>query len=258
MAVIRTVDLHKIYDEDTVPVHALNGVSLAVEEGEFTAIVGPSGSGKTTLLNMIGGLDKPSRGSVFIDEQDITSYSDNQLIDFRLKHIGFVFQAYNLIPVLTAYENVEFIMLLQKRPKEERRVRAMELLRAVGLEEKTEKRPTELSGGQQQRVAVARALASKPRFVLADEPTANLDMKHKNQFWKTVMQLRSQGKGGIIVSHEIQVPDGLFNNIIGINNGKILMSGEPMDILQPQNLELLYETPMKVLHNGMYIAFPSI
>ncbi len=222
MAVIRTVDLHKTYDENSVPVHALNGVSLAVNEGEFTAIVGPSGSGKTTLLNMIGGLDKPSRGSVFIDEEDITRYSDNQLIDFRLKHIGFVFQAYNLIPVLTAYENVEFIMLLQKRPKEERKARAMELLRAVGLEEKTEKRPTELSGGQQQRVAVARALASKPRFVLADEPTANLDSKSTAGLLDLMQELnQSENATFIFSTHDQRVIDRA-RRVLTLEDGKIV------------------------------------
>ncbi len=222
MAVIRTVDLHKIYDEDTVPVHALNGVSMAVDEGEFTAIVGPSGSGKTTLLNMIGGLDKPSRGSVLIDEQDITEYSDNQRIDFRLKHIGFVFQAYNLIPVLTAYENVEFIMLLQKRPKEERKARALELLEAVGLQEKIDKRPTELSGGQQQRVAVARALASKPRFVLADEPTANLDSKSTAGLLDLMQELNQSEKATFIFStHDQRVIDRA-RRVLTLEDGKIV------------------------------------
>ncbi len=222
MAVIRTVDLHKIYDEDTVPVHALNGVSMAVDEGEFTAIVGPSGSGKTTLLNMIGGLDKPSRGTVYIDEEDITLYSDNQRIDFRLKHIGFVFQAYNLIPVLTAYENVEFIMLLQKRPKEERKARALELLEAVGLQEKIDKRPTELSGGQQQRVAVARALASKPRFVLADEPTANLDSKSTAGLLDLMQELNQSEKATFIFStHDQRVIDRA-RRVLTLEDGKIV------------------------------------
>lgn len=222
MAVIRTVDLYKIYDENTVPVHALNGVNLSVDEGEFTAIVGPSGSGKTTLLNLIGGLDKPSRGKVLIDEQDITTYSDNQLIDFRLNHIGFVFQAYNLIPVLTAYENVEFIMLLQKRPKEERKARAMELLESVGLHDKIDKRPTELSGGQQQRVAVARALASKPRFVLADEPTANLDSKSTAGLLKLMHDLnRNENATFIFSTHDQRVIDQA-RRVVSLEDGKIV------------------------------------
>jgi len=175
MAVIKTKGVEKTYNPEQIPVKALKGVDLEVSEGEFTAIVGPSGSGKTTLLNIIGGLDRPSQGYVEVGGEDISKMSDNELIDFRKEHIGFVFQAYNLIPVLTAKENVEFVMLLQQRPKAERDARVKELLQAVGLEDKIDKRPSELSGGQQQRVAVARALAPKPTFILADEPTANLD-----------------------------------------------------------------------------------
>jgi putative ABC transport system ATP-binding protein len=175
MSVIKLENVYKTYDEAKIPVPALNGISLAIEAGEFTAVVGPSGSGKTTLLNIIGGLDRPSSGHVEVGGMDIDQLGDNQLIEFRKNHIGFVFQSYNLIPVLTALENVEFVMLLQNRPAEKRRQRAVELLRAVGLEDKMDKRPGELSGGQQQRVAVARALAPKPAFILADEPTANLD-----------------------------------------------------------------------------------
>ncbi|MEL6639272.1 MAG: ABC transporter ATP-binding protein [Bacteroidota bacterium] len=175
MKVIAANQLSKVYNPHKIPVHALNGVDLEIEEGEFTAIVGPSGSGKTTLLNIIGGLDRPTEGQIAVGGKDISQLSDNQLINFRKNNIGFVFQAYNLIPVLTARENVEFVMLLQNRSKAERERRTLELLRAVGLEDKIDKRPSELSGGQQQRVAVARALAPKPTFVLADEPTANLD-----------------------------------------------------------------------------------
>jgi len=173
--VIKTSGLSKTYTNTAVPVEALKDVSLEFKQGEFTAIVGPSGSGKTTFLNVIGGLDKPTKGNVIIDDVDIASMKESQLFDFRLKHIGFVFQAYNLIPVLTATENVSFIMLLQKRPKEEMNKRAKEMLEQVGLSDKLDVRPNKLSGGQQQRVAVARALASRPDFVLADEPTANLD-----------------------------------------------------------------------------------
>lgn len=173
--IIETRGLEKIYDPTQIPVHALRGVDLQVVKGEFTAIVGPSGSGKSTLLHIIGGLDTPTKGSVLVGGHDISQMSDAQLVEFRKKHIGFVFQSYNLIPVLTALENVEFIMLLQNKDKEERQKRAISLLESVGLADKIDKRPNELSGGQQQRVAVARALASKPSFVLADEPTANLD-----------------------------------------------------------------------------------
>jgi len=175
MAVIETIGLTKIYNETIVPVKALNEVSLSFEQGEFTSIVGPSGSGKTTLLNMLGGLDKPSKGNILINQKDITQLKERQMIDYRLKHIGFVFQSYNLIPVLTAVENVSFIMLLQKQSRKVIEKRAREILEQVGLGDRLNARPAQLSGGQQQRVAVARALASRPDFVLADEPTANLD-----------------------------------------------------------------------------------
>ncbi len=175
MKIIRTENLTKVYNDQSLPVKAVNNVSLSFGEGEFTAIVGPSGSGKTTFLNLIGGLDKPTEGNIFIGDTDITLLSDSKLIDFRLHNIGFVFQSYNLLPVLTAKENVSFIMLLQKQKQAEMDARAEELLRQVGLEDKMNVRPGKLSGGQQQRVAVARALASRPRFILADEPTANLD-----------------------------------------------------------------------------------
>jgi putative ABC transport system ATP-binding protein len=175
MSIIKTKGLSKTYNADTIPVHALRDVSIEFEKGEFTTVRGPSGSGKTTLLNMIGGLDDPTDGTVEIDGVRITGMKEKKLIDFRLNNIGFVFQAYNLIPVFTAYENVSFIMLLQKRSKQEMKERAEELLTAMGLKDKFNSRPKELSGGEQQRVAVARALASRPKFILADEPTANLD-----------------------------------------------------------------------------------
>ncbi|AXI99427.1 putative ABC transport system ATP-binding protein [Cyclonatronum proteinivorum] len=175
MIILKTTNLSKVYNPDTVPVHALKDVSISFEKGEFTSIVGPSGSGKTTLLNMLGGLDNPTSGTVEVDGQVITGMKDGALIDFRLHNIGFVFQHYNLIPVFTALENVSFIMLLQNRKKDEMEARARNLLEAVGLGERLDARPKQLSGGQQQRVAVARALASEPKFILADEPTANLD-----------------------------------------------------------------------------------
>lgn len=176
---IRTViDAHNIsktYNAKTIPVYAINSVHLHLKEGEFTALVGPSGSGKTTLLNLIGGLDSPDSGNIFINGTDITKLSKGQLIDFRLYNIGFVFQSFNLVPVLTAKENAEFIMLLQGIKRKEREKRLLQLFKEIGLEDKINVRPAQLSGGQQQRVAVARALASKPDFILADEPTANLD-----------------------------------------------------------------------------------
>ena len=192
MAVIKLDKVSKIYDAGKIPVQALNQVNLEIEAGEFTAIVGPSGSGKTTLLNIIGGLDRPSGGDIEVGGVDVDQLSDNKLIDFRKDHIGFVFQSYNLIPVLTAIENVEFVMLLQKRSRKERLERARELLQAVGLDDKMDKRPSELSGGQQQRVAVARALAPKPSFILADEPTANLDSTSAGNLLDIMAKLNAQ------------------------------------------------------------------
>lgn len=173
--VIDAHNISKVYNPKTIPVYAINNVHLHLMESEFTALVGPSGSGKTTLLNLIGGLDTPDSGNIFINGTDITKLSQGQLIHFRLHNIGFVFQSFNLIPVLTAKENAEFIMLLQGAKKNEREKRMLQLFKDIGLEDKMHVRPAQLSGGQQQRVAVARALASKPNFILADEPTANLD-----------------------------------------------------------------------------------
>jgi len=175
MSLIELNQVSKIYDETIVPINAVDNVDLKIDKGEFTAIVGPSGSGKTTMLNLIGGLDQPTSGNIIVDGTDISTYKPDALINFRLHHIGFVFQAYNLIPVFTAKENVEFIMLLQNISKAVREKKAIEFLQAVGLGDRVNSTPAELSGGQQQRVAVARALASTPSFVLADEPTANLD-----------------------------------------------------------------------------------
>lgn len=177
MSIIGVSNLTKTYHESDVPVQALKAVSFSVEPGEFTAIVGPSGSGKSTLLNLLGGLDAPTDGDVVIDGVNLGSLKPYQQIDFRLNQVGFVFQSYNLIPVLTAQENIEFIMELQNRPRKEQKERAESLLEMVGLTGRAHHRPAQLSGGEQQRVAVARALASKPKFILADEPTANLDSR---------------------------------------------------------------------------------
>jgi len=221
MGIIVTKDLHKVYSETKVPVNALNGVSITFEEGEFTAIVGPSGSGKTTLLNMIGGLDTPTRGEVHINGTNVTGLSSKKLIDFRLHNIGFVFQSYNLIPVLTALENVEFIMQLQGVPKSERRKRAIELLTAVGLEDKINNRPGDISGGQQQRVSVARALASHPRFILADEPTANLDSRSTAELLDIMLRMNEQYKTTFIFStHDQRVMDRA-RRIVTIEDGKV-------------------------------------
>ena len=222
MNVIETNNLFKIYQQGEIEVRALNDVSINFKQGEFTAIVGPSGSGKTTFLNAIGGLDTPTSGKVIIHNTDITELKSNQLIDFRLRNIGFVFQAYNLIPVLTAKENVEFIMLMQGNSPAERKLRSDELLNAVGLGDKLNRRPGQLSGGQQQRVAVARALASKPQFVLADEPTANLDSISTSNLLDIMYRLNQEEKMTFIFStHDQRVIDRA-KRIITLEDGKVL------------------------------------
>ena len=221
MVVIETKELEKIYNPKKIPVHALRGVDMQIEKGEFTAIVGPSGSGKTTLLNLIGGLDTPTGGTVKISGKDISELSDSQMIKFRKNHIGFVFQSYNLIPVLTARENVEFIMMLQKESKSERLKVADDLLDAVGLQDKKDKRPGELSGGQQQRVAVARALASKPEFILADEPTANLDSQSTSDLLDMMATLnKEEGMTFVFSTHDQRVIDRA-RRVITLIDGKI-------------------------------------
>ena len=195
---------------------------MKIEKGEFTAIVGPSGSGKTTLLNIIGGLDQLTNGSIVIDGINISSLTGNALIEFRKNNIGFVFQSYNLVPVLTAKENVEFIMLLQGVPKEERDKRTLDLLAEVGLSDKVDKRPSQLSGGQQQRVAVARALASHPRFVLADEPTANLDSTSTSNLLQIMKDLNEkEGMTFVFSTHDQRVIN-VARRIITVEDGKVI------------------------------------
>ena len=225
--IIETTAITKIYNPDTVPVYAINGVDLKISEGEFTALVGTSGSGKTTLLNMIGGLDHPTAGKVVIAGVDITKMPESKLIDFRLQNIGFVFQAYNLIPVLSAQENVEFVMLLQKRSPVERQRRAVELLTSVGLADKLNKRPNELSGGQQQRVAVARALASRPRFILADEPTANLDSASTSNLLDIMADLNKVNNMTFIFSTHDQRVIEKAHRVITLVDGKIESDTRP-------------------------------
>ncbi len=226
MNIITTRDVKKVYNPKTIPVNALRGVNLTIKKGEFTAIVGPSGSGKTTLLNIIGGLDRPTSGYIEVGGEDISNLSDNQLIDFRRDNIGFVFQAYNLIPVLTAFENVEFVMLLQKKSRQERAQRANELLDAVGLVDNKNRRPSQLSGGQQQRVAVARALASRPNFVLADEPTANLDSKSTNQLLDIMARLNKEENMTFVFStHDQRVIDRA-RRVVTLDDGVIVSDKE--------------------------------
>ncbi len=221
MKVLELRHVNKIYNSTEVKVHAVNDVSLDFMEAEFTCIVGPSGSGKTTLLNLIGGLDIPTSGEIVIGCTNLSKLRSSHLIDFRLNNIGFVFQSYNLIPVLTALENVEFILLLQKKSKAERQLRAIELLTQVGLGDKIHKRPGELSGGEQQRVAVARALASRPRFILADEPTANLDTKSTENLLDIMEHMNhEEGMTFIFSTHDARVVSKA-HRVITIEDGRV-------------------------------------
>jgi putative ABC transport system ATP-binding protein len=222
MKVIDIKNVQKIYDETEVAVRAVDGVTLSFNEAEFAAIVGPSGSGKTTLLNLIGGLDVPTSGEILIGGTNLSTLRSSELIDFRLNNIGFVFQSYNLIPVLSAKENVEFIMSLQGWPKTDRDNRTSELLQAVGLSDRINSRPAKMSGGQQQRVAVARALASRPKFVLADEPTANLDSKSATTLLEIMEKLNHEEKITFIFStHDARVVK-MAHRVITLEDGKVV------------------------------------
>ena len=221
--VIVTEDLTKTYSANDVPVYALRGINLTITAGEFTAIVGPSGSGKTTFLNIISGLDQPTEGKVWLSEELLSNMSGRQLSDFRRDNIGFVFQAYNLIPVLTVGENIEYIMLLQGIPKLERHQRVVDILEVVGLAGYIDRKPPQLSGGQQQRVAIARAMVSQPTIILADEPTANLDSKTGSELLDMMYQLNKRtGMTFVFSTHDqtvmeraqrlITLKDGLIDN----------------------------------------------
>lgn len=217
--IVEALEIKKTYMLGKVPVEALRGINLKVERGEFLSVLGPSGSGKSTLLNLIGALDKPSSGKLMIDGDDISTLSDNQLTDLRRK-IGFVFQFFNLIPRLTAKDNVELSMSIAGLGKSERRKRAEELLKMVGLEDRMNHKPAELSGGQQQRVAIARALGNSPRFLLMDEPTGNIDSKTAHEVIELIKKLNEEGVTIIMVTHDqnlaktakrtVQVFDGVI------------------------------------------------
>jgi len=221
MKVIEISDLHKTYNHNGQEVHALQGIDLSIEQGEFSAIAGPSGSGKTTLLNIIGGIDKPSSGEIKISGESMNGLSESELSRLRLERIGFIFQAYNLIPVLSAVENVEYVMLLQGVDKKERRDKALDILKDVGLEKEVNRRPAEMSGGQQQRVAVARAIVSNPEIVLADEPTANLDQKTGSSLLDLMKELNhSRGITFIFSTHDQMVMDRA-ERLIRITDGML-------------------------------------
>jgi len=221
MNIVECVDVKKTYRQGKVEVHALKGISLSIDKGGFVALAGPSGSGKTTMLNMIGGLDQADSGRIVVGGNAFENMNPSQIADLRLHNVGFVFQAYNLIPVLSAIENVEFVMLLQGIPSDERRKRAKIILDEVGLEDKYDRRPAELSGGQQQRVAVARAIVSNPSIVLADEPTANLDSVTGNGLLKIMQEMNEKTEVTFIFStHDNMVMD-YARRIIYLRDGQI-------------------------------------
>jgi putative ABC transport system ATP-binding protein len=221
MAIVEVRDLARTYSQGSTEVHALRGVDLDIEPGEFTVLMGPSGSGKTTLLNQVGALDLPDAGSIKIEGRELSGLSKGELATLRLERIGFVFQAYNLVPVLSAYENAEFVLLMQGVGKEERHARVMETLAKVGLEGLEHRRPTELSGGQQQRVAVARAIAAKPALVLADEPTANLDSTTGYGLIETMKALNEEeGTTFVFATHDPKVMEHA-RRIVRLVDGQI-------------------------------------
>ena len=214
--------VNKIFAQGELAVHALSDVDLEIASGGFVCLSGPSGSGKTTLLNMIGGLDRPTEGEISVAGQRIDRMSMSELAELRLQHIGFVFQAYNLIPVLSARENVEFVMQLQGVPASERMQRAMAILHEVGLDGMEDRRPGELSGGQQQRVAVARAIVSKPALILADEPTANLDSVTAEKLMQLMRELNSQIGTTFVVSTHDKLMMSYARRLIKLHDGKII------------------------------------
>ncbi|HID06145.1 MAG TPA: ABC transporter ATP-binding protein, partial [Armatimonadetes bacterium] len=219
--IVRTRNLHKVYVMGKVQVPALRGVDLDIRRGEYVSIMGPSGSGKSTLFNMIGGLDKPTEGTVFIDEVDLAQLDAYELAWLRCRKIGYIFQTFNLIPVMTALENVTLPMTFAGVPDDEKLDRGMELLKRVGLADRWNHKPTELSGGQQQRVAIARALANDPAIVLADEPTGNLDLRTGREIIDLLKQLNEE-KGVTIISatHDLKMLD-VSDRVVWIRDGRI-------------------------------------
>ena len=217
---IELKNINKSYRNGDQELQVLKDISLEVEEGEFVAIMGPSGSGKSTLMNIIGCLDKASSGTYHIEGTDVSELSDNQLSDLRNQKIGFVFQNFNLMPKLTACQNVELPLTYMKIPKKERRERALEMLRSVGLEERSDFKPMELSGGQKQRVAIARALVTNPSFILGDEPTGALDTKTSVQIMDLFKQFNDEGKTIVIITHEPEVAQ-LCKQTVILRDGNI-------------------------------------
>jgi putative ABC transport system ATP-binding protein len=219
--IIITKHLKKIYSDGGIPVHAVRGIDLTIGVGEFSAIVGPSGSGKTTFLNLISGLDRPTEGEVYLNGRLLSDLSGKDLSDFRRDHIGFIFQAYNLIPVLTVEENIEYVMLLKGIPRNERHQRVVDILEQVGLSGLENRKPPRLSGGQQQRVAIARAMVSQPSLILADEPTANLDSETGEELLEIMLSLnQNTGMTFLFSTHDKMVMEKA-KRIIILKDGKI-------------------------------------
>lgn len=219
--IIVTEDVKKDYEEDDIVVRAVRGIDLTVKAGEFAAIVGPSGSGKTTFLNIISGLDTPTDGKVWLHDRLLSEMSGKELSDFRRDHIGFIFQAYNLIPVLTVEENIEYVMLLQNIPKEERHKRVMEILKETGMDGMEKRFPPKISGGQQQRVAIARAMVSQPDLILADEPTANLDQNTGAELLDMMRELnRKTGMTFLFSTHDPMVMERA-DRVVTLKDGRV-------------------------------------
>jgi putative ABC transport system ATP-binding protein len=227
--IIVTEGVRKTYDDSGVPVHAVRGIDFTLGRGEFTAIIGPSGSGKTTFLNLIAGLDTPTSGKVWLSGRLISDMSGRELSDFRRDNIGFIFQAYNLFPVLTVEENVEYVMLLQGVPSNERRHRVMDILEKVGLAEFADRLPLRLSGGQQQRVAVARAMVSDPSMVIADEPTANLDSRTSGELLDMMRRLNEETGMTFLFSTHDEIVMQRARKVVVLKDGRIDGNADPKD-----------------------------
>ena len=222
MNIIEIRNLSKVYDEKTMPVYALNGVDLSFKQGEFTCIVGPSGSGKTTMLNLLGGLDSPSSGEIRIANTDITSLKSRQLIDFRLRNIGCVFQDFRLLPNKTVFENVAFALEVIGRPKSTVDSQVPQILELVGLSDKANSLPSELSGGEQQRVAVARAFVNRPLILLADEPTGNLDPTNSESIMALLERINRTGTTVVMATHDKALVDRMRRRVIELDKGEMI------------------------------------
>lgn len=233
---IRITDMYKIYNPGPNEVRALDGISLMVDEGEFVAIVGHSGSGKSTLMNMLGCLDTPTTGEYFLEGKNVAQLSDDELSDIRNRHIGFIFQGFNLIPSLNALENVELPLIYRGMPKDERQKIAAESLTRVGLEHRIRHRPAEMSGGQQQRVAIARAIAARPPIILADEPTGNLDTASGSDVMQILRELNAEGRTVILITHDNEIA-ATAKRIVRIQDGRIVADEPNVPSSFPTNTE---------------------